>query len=253
LDLAQLEPEMAAVLSFAPGGALAAAVPAFSQPARALQLPCERVEGPWRERVGALGTRVVRRALLAHLAFWLDGAAGPRAAAGSGSLDEPPPAELLACVSILLFHWSLAKAPAGVQDVVESGLARRLLRPFVRFLGVATPHMLCATARLCSTWSLIVRHAPALLTEGVAREVSAFACRALALHWELVGGQPPLPGEVMALLTRGRSRNITTITASQRPAFLSRFALTEANHFFVFRDSTQQDSIPIVIYISSMG
>lgn len=39
----------------------------------------------------------------------------------------------------------------------------------------------------------------------------------------------------LALLTRGRSKDITTITSSQRPAFLSLFAFTELNHLFALR------------------
>lgn len=44
----------------------------------------------------------------------------------------------------------------------------------------------------------------------------------------------PGPG-YLSLLTRGRSREITTITSSQRPAFLSLFAFTELNHLFALR------------------
>lgn len=40
---------------------------------------------------------------------------------------------------------------------------------------------------------------------------------------------------LIALLTRGRSRGITTTMATQRPAFISLFSLTEAQHLFVFR------------------
>lgn len=42
------------------------------------------------------------------------------------------------------------------------------------------------------------------------------------------------PG-LMSLLTRGRSRGISTIMSSQRPSFLSRFCVTESQHFYVFR------------------
>lgn len=42
------------------------------------------------------------------------------------------------------------------------------------------------------------------------------------------------PG-LVSLLTRGRSKGITTIMSTQRPAWLSRFALTEAQKFCVFR------------------
>ncbi len=41
------------------------------------------------------------------------------------------------------------------------------------------------------------------------------------------------PG-LQGLLTRGRSRGITTIMATQRPAFIPMFALTESQKFYVF-------------------
>lgn len=39
---------------------------------------------------------------------------------------------------------------------------------------------------------------------------------------------------LIALLTRGRSKGITTIMSTQRPVHLSRFALTEAQRFYIF-------------------
>lgn len=50
----------------------------------------------------------------------------------------------------------------------------------------------------------------------------------------------PGPG-YLALLTRGRSRDISTITSTQRPAWLSMFALTEANHFYLLRLEHEDD------------
>jgi hypothetical protein len=46
---------------------------------------------------------------------------------------------------------------------------------------------------------------------------------------------------LMALLTRGRSRGITLTMAAQRPAWLSRFCLTESQRFFIFRLVDQAD------------
>lgn len=46
---------------------------------------------------------------------------------------------------------------------------------------------------------------------------------------------------LIALLSRGRSRGITTIISSQRPAMLSRLAITEAQKVFVFRLNDKQD------------
>jgi DNA helicase HerA-like ATPase len=44
-----------------------------------------------------------------------------------------------------------------------------------------------------------------------------------------------------ALLTRGRSRGITTIMATQRPAWLSRFVLSETQVFYVFALTLHDD------------
>lgn len=44
-----------------------------------------------------------------------------------------------------------------------------------------------------------------------------------------------------ALLSRGRSRGITTIISSQRPMLISRLCITEAQKVFVFRLSDKQD------------
>lgn len=41
------------------------------------------------------------------------------------------------------------------------------------------------------------------------------------------------PG-LQGLLTRGRSRGITTIMSTQRPAYISRFAITESQKFYIF-------------------
>lgn len=40
---------------------------------------------------------------------------------------------------------------------------------------------------------------------------------------------------LMSLLTRGRSRGITLTMSAQRPAWLSRFCLTESQRFYIFR------------------
>lgn len=50
----------------------------------------------------------------------------------------------------------------------------------------------------------------------------------------------PGPG-LTALLTRGRSRGITTILATQRPAGIPRFALTEAQRFYIFNLTHEDD------------
>lgn len=45
----------------------------------------------------------------------------------------------------------------------------------------------------------------------------------------------------VSLLSRGRSRGITSIFATQRPAFIPRKMVTEVTHAFVFRLQDQQD------------
>lgn len=48
------------------------------------------------------------------------------------------------------------------------------------------------------------------------------------------------PG-LVALLTRGRSRGLTTLMSTQRPSFLSRFAITESQRFYIFRLVDRRD------------
>ena len=40
---------------------------------------------------------------------------------------------------------------------------------------------------------------------------------------------------LLGLLTRGRSRGITTIISTQRPSYISRFCISESQNFFIFR------------------
>ena len=48
------------------------------------------------------------------------------------------------------------------------------------------------------------------------------------------------PG-LTALMTRGRSKGITTILSAQRPARISRFLITECNSHYIFRLRDKQD------------
>ncbi len=48
------------------------------------------------------------------------------------------------------------------------------------------------------------------------------------------------PG-LVGLLTRGRSRGMTTLMSTQRPAWISRFCLTETENFYVYRLSDPAD------------
>lgn len=53
-------------------------------------------------------------------------------------------------------------------------------------------------------------------------------------------GSRAFPG-LIGLLTRGRARALTTLMATQRPAWVSRFALTESQRFYIFRLSDRRD------------
>lgn len=44
-----------------------------------------------------------------------------------------------------------------------------------------------------------------------------------------------------ALMTRGRARGITTILCTQRPAWISKFVITEAQKFYIFYLQTRED------------
>ncbi len=48
------------------------------------------------------------------------------------------------------------------------------------------------------------------------------------------------PG-LIGLLTRGRSRGMTVLMSTQRPAWISRFCLTESENFYVYRLSDPSD------------
>jgi len=57
---------------------------------------------------------------------------------------------------------------------------------------------------------------------------------------------------LMTLLTRGRSRGITTIMSSQRPAFLSKFAMTEAQKMYIFFLGYEQDTKRVAEFVPSI-
>lgn len=48
------------------------------------------------------------------------------------------------------------------------------------------------------------------------------------------------PG-LIGLLTRGRARGLTTLVSTQRPAWISRFCLTEAQKFYIYRLTDSKD------------
>lgn len=68
------------------------------------------------------------------------------------------------------------------------------------------------------------------------RGVPAYIDEAYTFHSNGKAG----PG-LTALLTRGRSRGISTIISTQRPVLLSRFCVTEAKKVYVFRLTDKSD------------
>lgn len=55
----------------------------------------------------------------------------------------------------------------------------------------------------------------------------------------------PDKGGFEGILTQGRSKHIPVIALSQRPAFITRYAYTEADHFFVFHLNMDDDKIKV--------
>lgn len=58
---------------------------------------------------------------------------------------------------------------------------------------------------------------------------------------------------LIALLSRGRSRGITTIISSQRPMMISRLCITEAQKVYAFRLSDRQDRKRLADIIPNFG
>lgn len=69
-----------------------------------------------------------------------------------------------------------------------------------------------------------------------ARDICVLVDEAYQFHTGTNAG----PG-LIGLLTRGRARGLTTLVATQRPAWLSRFAITESQKFYIFRLSDRKD------------
>jgi len=83
--------------------------------------------------------------------------------------------------------------------------------------------------------SVVITQEPKLLDEMLyyhyenGRNLTAYLDETYQFH---VNGKAG-PG-LLSLLTRGRSRGITTVMATQRPAWLSRFCFTESQKFYIF-------------------
>lgn len=68
------------------------------------------------------------------------------------------------------------------------------------------------------------------------RDMPIYVDEAYLLH---ISGRAG-PG-LVSLLTRGRSRGITTILSTQRPVWVSRFCWSESQHFYILRLSDVKD------------
>lgn len=59
-----------------------------------------------------------------------------------------------------------------------------------------------------------------------------------AYQWHINGRAGP---GLVGLLTRGRSKGMTTLISTQRPAWISRFCFSEAQKFYIYRLSDRRD------------
>jgi DNA helicase HerA-like ATPase len=95
---------------------------------------------------------------------------------------------------------------------------------------------------------ILVRPPPALMADPMAIDQYLYNLYDNATNcfiyideaYQLHKGSLAGPG-LIAILTRGRARGITTLVSTQRPAWLSRFALTESQKFFLFRIIDKKD------------
>lgn len=53
-----------------------------------------------------------------------------------------------------------------------------------------------------------------------------------------------------AIMTQGRSKNIPTITLTQRPSWISRFAFSEADYFMIFQINDKRDRDTVAAFIN---
>ena len=67
-----------------------------------------------------------------------------------------------------------------------------------------------------------------------------------AYQWHIAGRAGP---GLVGLLTRGRSKGMTTLISTQRPAWISRFCFSEAQKFYIYRLSDKRDMKTLAEYI----
>lgn len=79
---------------------------------------------------------------------------------------------------------------------------------------------------------------------------SAFVYIDEAYQWHVQGRAG---AGLTGLLTRGRSKKMTTLLSSQRPAWVSRFCFTEVQKYYIYRLSDRRDLQSIENYIPGMA
>ena len=91
---------------------------------------------------------------------------------------------------------------------------------------------------------------PAAMDETLFRMVQAGRGHFLyideAYQWHVAGRAGP---GLTGILTRGRSKGITTLLSTQRPAWLSRFCFTEAQKMYIYRLNDKRDAKTIGEYV----
>lgn len=91
---------------------------------------------------------------------------------------------------------------------------------------------------------------PALMDETLARMAQSSRAHFLyideAYQWHVQGRAG---AGLTGILTRGRSRGITTLLSTQRPAWISRFCFSEAQKMYIYRLTDKRDAKTIGEYI----
>lgn len=89
-----------------------------------------------------------------------------------------------------------------------------------------------------------------LLQEFYGRGKSAFVYIDECYQWHING---QAGAGLTGILTRGRSKKMTTLLSSQRPAWISRFCFTEVQKYYVYRLQDKRDMKSADNYIPNMS
>lgn len=196
LDLGTLEPELAAVLRYAPTGGAhdgVALVTAYVPLQALAESPTSGAA--WRARPSAFGTSLARRGVLRTVEGWL---------------AVPAPANVI-LVGTLLVFYAAREGPEGVADVLrhaQSLLHARLLPQAMGGLGFYDPpDAIHAASRLCIVTALLAAHpdAPAYLCGPPGVTMATFACRVAALYPDRPPTEQP-PAQLSAAQALGALR-----------------------------------------------